>query len=96
MNTTVKHITQRELADRWHKSESTIERYRCDGTGPVYLKIGGKVLYRLADIESFEARHIHAAPLKLVEQEPMHLKTLSDALANLESVTSTNSRKNSE
>jgi hypothetical protein len=35
----------------------------------VYLKIGGKVLYRLVDIESFEARHIHATPLKLVEDD---------------------------
>ena len=35
-----RHLTQRELADRWNKSEATIERYRSDGVGPKYLKIG--------------------------------------------------------
>jgi transcriptional regulator with XRE-family HTH domain len=86
MKEIVKHLTQRDLAERWQKSESTIERYRCDGIGPVYLKIGGKVLYRLADIENFEERHIHANPLKLIEQEPKKMKTLAEALKDLESV----------
>ena len=36
-----RHLTQRELADRWNKSEATIERYRSDGVGPRFLKIGG-------------------------------------------------------
>jgi predicted DNA-binding transcriptional regulator AlpA len=50
MTLAIKHLTQRELAERWQKSESTIEKYRSEGTGPIFLKIGGKVLYRLADI----------------------------------------------
>ena len=49
-----RHLTQRELADRWNKSEATIERYRSDGVGPRFLKIGGAVRYRLEDIEAFE------------------------------------------
>ena len=54
MENQVRHLTQRELAQRWSKSEATIERYRCDGVGPPYLKIGGKILYRLEDILQFE------------------------------------------
>jgi len=54
METTVRHITQRELAIRWNKSEGTIERYRADGKGPQYLKIGGRTMYRIEDIEAFE------------------------------------------
>lgn len=42
MKDAVKHLTQNDLANRWNKSVHTIERYRSDGTGPVYLKIGGK------------------------------------------------------
>ena len=60
MTDSVKHLTQNDLAKRWNKSVHTIERYRCDGTGPVYLKIGGKVLYRLVDIERFESENLHA------------------------------------
>jgi predicted DNA-binding transcriptional regulator AlpA len=57
-----RHLTQRELADRWNKSEATIERYRSDGVGPKYLKIGGKVMYRLEDIEQFELDCLYESP----------------------------------
>ena len=33
--------------------ETTVRRH--DGTGPTYLKIGGRVAYRLSDIEAYEA-----------------------------------------
>ncbi len=54
MEKTVRHITQQELAIRWNKSKGTIERYRSDGKGPQFLKIGGRVMYRIEDIEAFE------------------------------------------
>jgi hypothetical protein len=47
-------ITERDLAERWHKSTRTLQRYRADGTGPVWLRIGGNVLYRLSDVLAFE------------------------------------------
>jgi len=37
METKIRHVTQRELATRWNKSEATIERYRSEGLGPVYV-----------------------------------------------------------
>ncbi len=55
MSTT--HLTQRELSRRWHVSPYTLERWRWLGQGPLFLKIGGKVLYRLEDIEAFEVEH---------------------------------------
>jgi hypothetical protein len=51
----VRHLNQIELADRWHVSPRTLERWRCFGGGPPFLKINGRVLYRLEDIEAFEA-----------------------------------------
>ena len=48
------HLGQKELAQRWRMSEATLERWRSDGKGPVFLKILGRVLYRLEDIEAFE------------------------------------------
>lgn len=51
---TLKHLTQKELAWRWCLSARTLERWRWLGQGPVFLKIGGRVAYRVADIEAFE------------------------------------------
>ena len=49
------HFNQRNLAQRWGVSEATLERWRTEGIGPKYLKLGGRVLYRLVDIEAYES-----------------------------------------
>ncbi|HFD87474.1 MAG TPA: DNA-binding protein [Gammaproteobacteria bacterium] len=51
----IRHLTQRELAERWRISEATLERWRGEGLGPQYLKLHGRVLYRLVDVEAYEA-----------------------------------------
>ena len=40
----VKHLNQRQLAERWNVAEATLERWRSAGIGPVYLKLQGRVL----------------------------------------------------
>lgn len=47
-------INQMELAVRWRISHRTLERWRWTGEGPKYLKVGGRVVYRVADIEAYE------------------------------------------
>jgi hypothetical protein len=42
------------LADRWVCSAARLQRWRTVGEGPQYLKIVGKVLYQLKDIEAYE------------------------------------------
>ena len=49
------HFNQRNLAQRWNVSEATLERWRSEGIGPRFLKLQGRVLYRLVDIEDFES-----------------------------------------
>jgi len=51
----VKHLNQRQLADRWDVSEATLERWRSEGIGPVFLKLQGQVRYRIEDVEDFES-----------------------------------------
>ncbi|MDX9859294.1 MAG: helix-turn-helix domain-containing protein [Rhodospirillales bacterium] len=51
----ITHLNQIELARRWRISPRTLERWRWLGQGPRYLKIGGRVVYRLEDVEAFEA-----------------------------------------
>ena len=57
---TVKHLNQIELSRRWSISPRTLERWRWLGQGPQYLKIGGRIVYRLDDIEAYEATQVHA------------------------------------
>lgn len=52
----IKHLNQVELSRRWSLSPRTLERWRWLGLGPAYLKIGGRVVYQLEDIEAFEAQ----------------------------------------
>ena len=47
-------LTEIMLADRWVCSVARLQRWRTIGEGPQYLKIVGKVLYRLKDIEAYE------------------------------------------
>jgi len=52
----IKHLNQTDLSRRWKVSPRTLERWRWVGVGPVFLKVGGRILYRLEDVEAFEAR----------------------------------------
>jgi len=47
-------MTQTELAERWRLSEATLERWRTESGGPLFLKLGNQVRYRLQDVEAFE------------------------------------------
>ena len=46
-------LSPRQLAARWGLSEKTLERWRMLGTGPAFLKLGGRVLYNIEEI------HVH-------------------------------------
>lgn len=48
-------LNQVELSRRWSLSPRTLEAWRWRGEGPAYLKIRGRILYRLQDVEAFEA-----------------------------------------
>lgn len=51
----LKLLDQNQLAERWKLSHRTLEAWRWRRRGPAFLKLGGKVVYRLEDIEAFEA-----------------------------------------
>ncbi|NRP14976.1 AlpA family transcriptional regulator [Litorivicinus lipolyticus] len=50
----IKHINQTLLAERWCVSETTLERWRSQGIGPVFLKLHGRIVYREEDIQAYE------------------------------------------
>jgi hypothetical protein len=47
-------MTQVELAERWRISEATLKCWRTESSGPLFLKFGNQVRYRVQDIEAFE------------------------------------------
>lgn len=53
---TLKHLSQRELSERWTIAETTLERWRSMGIGPVYVKLPGRVVYRITDVDAYERR----------------------------------------
>jgi len=53
-----RHLNQMELARRWNISPRTLERWRWLSQGPRFLKIGGRIAYRIEDIEAFEAAQL--------------------------------------
>jgi predicted site-specific integrase-resolvase len=52
------HLNQVQLARRWQLSPRTLERWRSQGEGPAFLKLGGRVVYRLDDVEAFETAQL--------------------------------------
>jgi hypothetical protein len=50
----VRHLHQHDLAERWRISERTLERWRWLGIGVAYIKVGGRVVYAIEDVEAYE------------------------------------------
>lgn len=59
-------LTGVEAARHLRLSNRTLDAWRTKGLGPRWLKIGGKVAYRRADLDAWlegqERRHTHDTP----------------------------------
>jgi hypothetical protein len=55
----LRRLCQKDLARRWGLSTRTLERWRMEGRGPAFMKLGGRVIYRAEDIEAFELERLH-------------------------------------
>lgn len=57
------YLTPKEMAERYRGAVTveTLANWRSAGSGPAFLKIGGKVLYDRADVESWEASRRQAS-----------------------------------
>ena len=61
-------LVQEELARRWRLSGRTLERWRWLRQGPPWHKLCGRVVYRLEDIEAFEAENVRLSRAQQVKQ----------------------------
>jgi hypothetical protein len=46
-------VRTEEAARLLDLSPRTLEKHRCGGTGPVYRKLGGRVVYTIADLRAW-------------------------------------------
>jgi Helix-turn-helix domain len=47
------HLTTNDAAAYLGLSPRTLEKHRCYGTGPVYRKLGGRVVYQVSQLEAW-------------------------------------------
>ncbi len=48
------NLTPEELSERLNVPLPTLSRWRWTGTGPIFMKFGKHVSYKLKDVEKFE------------------------------------------
>jgi hypothetical protein len=49
-------LNEHELAARWGMSVKTLRRWRQEQLGPVFCKLGARVIYLITEVEAFERR----------------------------------------
>ncbi len=64
----MKYLKQTELAARSNITRRTIERLRWSGEEPLFIKNGGRVVYRLFDIEAYELMQIRKSTSDVSQQ----------------------------
>jgi hypothetical protein len=47
-------LTAAQVAERWSCSQGHLANMRSAGVGPIYLKLGGSVRYRVSDLLAYE------------------------------------------
>ena len=62
------HIDTHQLAKRWCLSYKSIARLRQYGGGPHYLRIRGRVVYRLEDVVAYEQERVFAGVGRKLEE----------------------------
>ena len=54
----VTNLTPTQLSKRWGLPESTLGNWRWEGQGPIFVKLGKRVSYRVRDVEEFEEKKL--------------------------------------
>lgn len=62
-------FNESQLVNYWKISKNTLRKWRTTGQGPVYVKIGGRVLYRKKDIDNFEKQRLYLSSSEKAKNE---------------------------
>lgn len=69
-----RYLRTPEAARLLSLSERTLEKHRTYGTGPTYRKIGGRVVYALADLQAWVDRGRKRATSDMSDDEVLPAK----------------------
>ena len=58
---TKKYYSPTELSELWGVSQNTLRKWRWEGKGPCFVKLGARVVYRSTDIEAFSDQNVHSS-----------------------------------
>ena len=72
-------LTRPQLAERWYMARRTLDQWAQRGEGPAYVVIAGRVLYRLEDVEAWEAERIETGPRPGRGRKPAAKRTTAAA-----------------
>jgi hypothetical protein len=56
-----KYLTEKSLAKKWGIDFRTLQKWRCQGIGPPFIKIGIAVRYAPESIKKFEEEQMRSA-----------------------------------
>lgn len=59
-----KLMTPKQAAEMLQKPVGTMKRWRVEGIGPNYVKIGRDVRYKLSDLEAYIDEHTHVSAVR--------------------------------
>ena len=71
-------FNETELARRWNVSAKTLQRWRCEGAGPPYIKLSKAVRYPVSEIVAYEQANRQGMP------DDAALPSLTDATLAVE------------
>jgi predicted site-specific integrase-resolvase len=53
------YLTESALAELWNVKRNTLQKWRSQGVGPMYIKRVGRIVYRKSDIIAYENYQTH-------------------------------------
>lgn len=62
-------LTERQLCKFWSITPETLRKWRTNGYGPIYIKVGGRVLYRPEDVRAFERQTMYRSSGQKIHNE---------------------------
>lgn len=61
-------LSEKELAEYWGIKVNTLQKWRTLGVGPVYIKIGARVIYKRESIEEYEQKRTFRGSSQRIHQ----------------------------
>ncbi len=64
-----KYYSPKELSELWGVSENTLRKWRWEGKGPKFVKLGARVAYRAVDIDTYSEQNLHSSTTLAMEED---------------------------